>query len=383
MRIAHSSVENLVIGGGPAGAMVALRLATAGREVTIVEKGRAAHHKVCGEFLSREAVEYLRLAGVEPCEFGAVPVRRVSLSSGGRTVESVLPFRALSLSRYVLDEVMLVRAQEEDCIVRRGVCVEGLERDEGGWVAETRGGELIRAKTLFLATGKHELRGWNRGPGRQPDLLGFKLHWQLAPDQTRALREVMELFLFPGGYGGLSLVEREVANLCLVVERARFRALGGWAQLLRTIRRANPQLDTRLDNAKQMWPAPLSISSIPYGYLTERSADLWCVGDQAAVIPSFTGDGMSIAFHSATLAAQMYLDGGSVHEFNDALQIQLRRGMAAATLLSRAMITGMGRRLAPLGLLALPGAMRQIALSTRIPEKALAAGLGRSPAPPF
>jgi len=56
----RNSIENLVIGGGPAGSMLALRLAGSGREVRLLEKEREPHHKVCGEFLSAEAVEYLR-----------------------------------------------------------------------------------------------------------------------------------------------------------------------------------------------------------------------------------------------------------------------------------------------------------------------------------
>jgi len=48
--------ENLVVGGGLAGAMAGLRLARAGRSVVLLEKEPGAHHKVCGEFLSPEAV---------------------------------------------------------------------------------------------------------------------------------------------------------------------------------------------------------------------------------------------------------------------------------------------------------------------------------------
>jgi menaquinone-9 beta-reductase len=375
MTASRTAVENIVIGGGLAGSMVAMRLAAAGREVTLLEKERVAHHKVCGEFLSREAVEYLQQAGVAPIELGAVTINRVRLSSGYRTVDAKLPFRALSLSRHMLDEAMLARAQEEGCAVRRGVCVDALKTDEAGWAVETRGGELIRARTVFLANGKHELHGWSRGRGKQSDLVGFKLHWRLLTTQTRELREVMELFLFPGGYGGLSLVEREVANLCLVVRRSELRARGGWAELLASIRKANARLDHLLQGANALWQRPLAVSAIPYGYLAERRSDLWCVGDQAAVIPSFTGDGMSIALHSAALAAQMYMDGKPVEEFNRVLRAQLGKGMSVATMLSRAMVTELGRRLAPLGLLALPDAMSRIASSTRIPEKALVAGL--------
>ncbi len=62
----RNSVENLVIGGGLAGSMAAMRLAAANREVLLLEKEREPHHKVCGEFLSAEAIHYLRQAGIEP-----------------------------------------------------------------------------------------------------------------------------------------------------------------------------------------------------------------------------------------------------------------------------------------------------------------------------
>ena len=123
---------------------------------------------------------------------------------------------------------------------------------------------------------------------------------------------------------------------------------------------------------------PFAISSIPYGYLAERPSGLWCVGDQAAVIPSFTGDGMSIALHSAYLAAEMYLAGESAGQYDRMLHDQLRRSMSLATLLSQTMVTGAGRNLATFGLSFFPGAMRWIAASTRIPERALLANLTSS-----
>ncbi len=80
-------------------------------------------------------------------------------------------------------------------------------------------------------------------------MVGFKLHWQLAPEQTEALREFMDLFLFSGGYGGLSLVEADVANLCLVVRRKTLRKIGGWNQLLAMLLGENHLLAQRLQNA--------------------------------------------------------------------------------------------------------------------------------------
>ncbi len=365
------TAAHLVIGGGLAGSMVALRLASAGREVTLLERERAAHHKVCGEFLSREAVDCLTEANVNPIELGAESIRFLRLTSKKRMVETALPFAALSLSRCVLDEALLTRAAQAGCTVERGAFVENLELRRGLWHAQLRGGECWSAPTVFLANGKHDLRGLERAPGQHGDMVGFKLHWRLTPQQTQALRGFMELYLFPGGYGGLSLVEGGVANFCLVVRRAALRKIGGWPELLDSIQSDNPHVAQRLYGATPLWPRPLAISSIPYGYLAGRPGGLWCVGDQAAVIPSFTGDGMSIALHSASLATQMYLGGASADQYHRILNAHLSRGMRLATALSRAMVMGAGRALAPVGLAILPGATKWIARSTRIPEKAL------------
>jgi flavin-dependent dehydrogenase len=356
--------------------MLAMQLAAAGREVTLLEKEPCAHHKVCGEFLSSEAVRYLRRAGVEPLELGAATIRFLRLAAKRTLMETALPFTALSLSRYVLDEALLARAGEMGCSVRRGAHVESLTRDNGTWLAQIRTGESWTTPTVFLASGKHDLRGLLRPQSQQGDLIGFKLHWRLAPTQTEALRDHMDLFLFTGGYGGLSLVEQDVANLCLVVRRAALRRIGGWEELLAAICNENRHVFDRLQGATALWNKPLAISPIPYGHLGGRPGSLWCVGDQEAVIPSFTGDGMSIAFHSAGLAAQLYLDGQSAAQYHAKLESHLKSSMRLATWLSRAMVTAPGRALAPFGLSLYPGAMRWVAQMTRIPEHALAAPSG-------
>lgn len=367
------TADHLVIGGGLAGSMVAIRLAAAGSEVLLLEKERSSHHKVCGEFLSREAVEYLESAGVNPRALGAVTIRSVRLSSKRRRVEAVLPFVAFSLSRRVLDAAMIRRAAEIGCEVRSGTLVDSLDLQDGLWFAQTRNGESFQARTVFLANGKHDIHGWERGRGVQGNLVGFKQHWQLTTCQTEALRDYMELFLFPGGYGGLSLVEGDVANLCLVVQDTALRRIGGWPAQLAALLDDNPLLRQRLQSAKALWKRPLAISSIPYGYMAGNISTLWRVGDQAAVIPSFTGDGMSIALHSGALAAQMCLAGESAEDYHRRLQAQLGHGMSLAVQLSKGMVTGAGRTLAPLCFSLFPNAMGWIAASTRIPDSALLA----------
>jgi flavin-dependent dehydrogenase len=374
-----SSVECLVIGGGLAGSMAAMRLAQAGCEVLLMEKEGAAHHKVCGEFLSPEAAAYLREANVDPMRLGAERLRRLRLAAGERVVEAELPFAALSLSRKLLDEALLKRAEEAGCVVRRGAAVERLVRDGDGWCAELADGGCVRAASVFLATGKHDLRGWNRkwkSSAAQSDFVGFKLHWRLTHEATVALREGMELFLFRGGYGGISLIEGGVANLCLVVKRRALHAAGGWSGLLKRICAGNGRLRQRLEGAEPEWERPLAVGWIPYGFLAREEDGVWRLGDQAAVIPSFTGDGMAIALHSGALAAEMYRTGAGVEEYQRRLAGQLRRGMRLAAAVSRVMVSpaaqGMVQRLLPV----LPRAMRGIAAATRIPPRVLLAADG-------
>jgi flavin-dependent dehydrogenase len=183
----------------------------------------------------------------------------------------------------------------------------------------------------------------------------------------------MDLYLFKGGYGGLSLVEGDAATLCLVVRRSALRKTGDWPKLLASIQQQTPHLAQRLQGALPLWDRPLAVSAIPYGYLAggPNLPNLWRLGDQAACIPSFTGDGMSIALHSASLAAAMHLAGKSSNEYHQALKSHLHRGMLLATTLSRFMVTSFGRTFAPTALSIYPGAMQTIASLTRIPDKAL------------
>jgi flavin-dependent dehydrogenase len=369
---APRSVENLVIGGGLAGTMTAIELARAGRGVALIERARGPHHKVCGEFLSAEAVEYLERAGVSPVALDAAPIHMVRLCVARRATETRLPFPALSLSRYVLDEAMLRAAAECGCDVIRGAYVDQLARDGGEFLARLGDGSRIRAQSQVLATGKHEVRGFPREGGKQADLVGFKMHWRLAAAQTRELRETMELFLFRGGYGGISLVEREAANLCFVVRRGTLQRLGGFKEVLDSVLAQNSRLKMRLSGAEPLWDRALAISPIPYGHLGSANDGLWRVGDQFGVIPSFTGDGMAIALHSGALAAQMILRGEPLEAFNTRLGGQLKSGMNLALWLSRAMVCGAGRAMAVPAMALRPGAMRWIAERTRVPKNALA-----------
>ena len=363
-----SDAEALVVGGGLAGAAVALRLARAGRRVVLLEREAGPTDKVCGEFLSSEALCDLRALGLDPEGLGAAAIETVALARRDRFVAAPLPFPALSLSRRVLDEALLAAAADAGVEVRRGQRVSALTQEAGGWTARTDDGDAVQAAHAFLASGKHDVRGWKRPAGVQSDLVGFKMHWRLAQAQAAALAGRVELYLFPGGYAGLEPIEDGRANLCLLVRRGRLGQVdAAWPRLLAAIRAANPALDLRLVGGEAARDKPLAAAALPYGYVARGADGLWRLGDQAAVIPSFSGDGMSIALHSARRAADAFLAGDGADAFQARLHGELAAQVRRAVLLSQGLVRPWSQSALASAAGVHPGLMRLAAVKTRIP----------------
>jgi flavin-dependent dehydrogenase len=291
--------EVAIVGGGLAGSAAAIVLARAGRNVLVIERAALPQHKVCGEFLSQEALTYLRALGVDAVALGAVQIESVRLAGREGESKARLPFAAMSLTRRKLDEELLCVAKKAGARILRGTSVKTIERAEDGWSVAIDDAESLIAEQVFLATGKHDLRGRVRPKGKQADLVAFKMYWKLAPQQASELEGHVELMLYRGGYAGLQPVEEGAANLCCLIQRTELQRLGGhWEDLLAAMLRDGGLLRQRLQDATRLLEKPLAIAAIPYGYVRASSDGVWALGDQAAVIPSFTGDGMSIALHS-------------------------------------------------------------------------------------
>jgi flavin-dependent dehydrogenase len=355
--------ETVIVGGGPAGSATACGLAALGRDAVLIERTVGPHHKVCGEFLSIETQMQLQRLGVDPSALGAVPIEQVAVYSSCRSVTSALPFRALSLSRYRLDDAMLRRARAR---LKRNVAVKSVTPDGAGWNVLCDDGEKIYCRHFVLATGKLGLRGVD--DARDGSLVGLKMHLRLAPETRRALEGRVELFFLDGSYVGLELIENGIANLCFVLPRVTVARLGsGWPALRGHLASALPSLAERLAGAEPLWDKPLAVVCPTRGHLhREQGTAVYRVGDRLAHIPPFTGDGLAIALASAALAVGHIRRGRPPDAY-----LAVARQLTASPIRLAGIVSGLarssgGRNLMLAAAVCAPSLIRTIARRTRL-----------------
>lgn len=349
----------VIIGGGPAGAAAAITLARGGAAPLLLERSATTQEKVCGEFLGADAAAALAGLGIDLAALGAVPVRRAIFAAGRREGRFDLPFPAWSLPRLVLDEALLQAAEEAGAELRRGVAVTTASAEGGGWTLRLADGQVQRARTLVLATGKHELRGFARAGRRS---IGLKLPLAGVP-----IGDAIAVLACAGGYAGLQPRSGGGANLCLALPEGTpglAAAARDPAALLAMVAAGSNTARELLRDAAPAWARPLAVAAVPYGYVAPAESGAFRVGDQAAVIPSLCGDGIAMALGSGAQAARAILAGQGVAAHQAAWARHVKSGMRVAALVDAAL----GRAPGAAALLAgwLPGMARWAARRTRL-----------------
>ncbi|WP_010214523.1 NAD(P)/FAD-dependent oxidoreductase [Sphingomonas sp. PAMC 26621] len=298
-------------------------LARAGAPHLLVERSRETGDAICGGFLSWRTLESLGRLGIAPEALGPARVLRTRVILGDRVVEAPLPRPAHGVSRHLLDTVMIRHAIARGAAVERGVTVRSLVDT----AATLDDGAVLAGDTLFLASGKHDVRGAARpadARGADP-VLGLRVRIASAPGLTRLIGDAIELFPFDRGYVGIVLQEDGSANICMAVHRSKMLAAGSPAALLDTLARECPRLGDRL--AFRSGDEPIdAIANVPYGWRARQTEGaVFRLGDQAGVIPSLAGEGMGIAIASGIRAGHAYITGGA------AAAPRFQRDFAAAT----------------------------------------------------
>lgn len=187
--------DPVIIGAGPAGTAAAIMLARAGHQPILIERTAGPTDKVCGDFLSQDTIKRAQLLGVDPAALGAAPIHRVRLIHGQRAVDAALPFPALGLSRRMLNSALLRQASKAGAILQTGQTVRRLTHDGNRWSILTD--TIQTAETVFLATGKHDLRDAPR-PHTASDAVGMKMYSNWRRNQRELWTARSNLSCSPG-----------------------------------------------------------------------------------------------------------------------------------------------------------------------------------------
>ncbi len=364
----QTDFDAIAIGGGLAGSAFAVTLSRAGCRTAVVERTSEPKLKVCGDFLSAEAQSYLTGFGLDVWGMGAQPVNTLCVGAGGRTASAALPFLASGLSRLKLDEALLTHAAEAGAEVLRGRSAGEL-RFASDRCAVRVGEAWLTARWIALATGKHNFRGWPRAHGPASAL---KMSFALTPAAQQALANIVQIVGYRGGYIGACNIEGGAATLCWLADQAMMQRSGGrWRAQLDEVSRGSPLVGDLLSAAKPLSRKPAATAAIPYGYRRQQiiHRDVFPLGDQLAVIPSFTGDGTSIALSSGIAAAAAVLAGQDAktfqHAFLDSLRTQFRWASATNMLFN----TALTRHLSVAAIAAAPVIATHLARLTRMPAQ--------------
>jgi menaquinone-9 beta-reductase len=303
--------DPLILGGGPAGSAAAIMLARGGAKPLILERNLETGDAICGGFISWQTLATLETLGLDLDDLRGHRVTQLRLFTPKRSASAPLPKPAIGLSRRRLDTLLLAQAQKEGTALERGVTVREIAADGAVRTADET---IFSAQSIFLATGKHDVRGAAR-PRSDQITLGLRIMLPPSPAMAALIGDAIELHLFDGGYCGVMINENGEGNLCMAVRKDRLTQAGGdVAALITQLGTENPALGERINFAGS---APIdAISAVPYGWIArETQPGLFRLGDQAAVIPSLAGEGNGIALASGIAAAKAWTEGSSAQDY--------------------------------------------------------------------
>lgn len=302
----------IIAGAGPAGASAAIHLARERLRVLLVEQKKFPRAKLCGEFISPECQRHFENLGVAEDIAISAPsalTETIFYSSRGHHVSIPSSWfggsAALGLSRAVMDDVLLRRAQAYGVNVIEGATisepildgknVRGVRLKENEYCApltiDATGRARILSKKLNTAEPKSKAR-----------LIAFKAHLR----NTRVAPNACEIYFYPDGYGGLSTIEGDISNLCFIISAEQVKRHHSnpdvivREMVMKNRRAAHTLAHAQLDSE---W---LSASWERFGRRQPNPANgMLAIGDAAAFIDPFTGSGMLMAFESGELAAEL------------------------------------------------------------------------------
>ncbi len=325
----HERVELAVVGGGPAGAVLAARLAAAGREVVVLERAPAWRWRAGGVFTSPVTLAALRRAGLDDSLLQSVarpiPAMRIETAAGTSFRLTYGADRggepAVGFDRSRLDPALLGMARSSGADVRRGATVVAADLESGTLTVRDQDGSTgrLRASIVVGADGLRSTVARAAGvarPARLGPRVGLTYHLD---DRDGAEPRDARMRILPDGYVGIAPVPGGRVNIGIVLGASWRRALvgDGAEAVTRSIVEGIAPTDDdpavwrfgrRCDPVEGAWPLGHRVTR--RAGITGRSGSGWLlVGDAAGFLDPFTGEGLHRALVSAELAARAILAG--------------------------------------------------------------------------
>ncbi|MGM0392554.1 MAG: NAD(P)/FAD-dependent oxidoreductase [Bacteroidota bacterium] len=295
-----------IVGGGLAGLTAAIHLASCGLKVLLFEKEAYPHHKVCGEYLSREILPYLESLNISLESLNPTTIDQLFYSTpSGKTIKSDLKLGGIGISRYALDNFLYEKAKEHNVEIIQQM-VTTINFAEEAFKIVTSNNQIVSANIVLGAFGKRSIldKKLNRGfIEKKSGWLAVKAHYK--HDDYPQNR--VSLHNFNGGYCGLSKTETGAVNVCYLATYASFKDYKNTNSFKEEVLCKNPELKNFFDEATPLFETDLSIAQVSFDKKSLVEDHILMLGDAAGLIHPLCGNGMAMALHSAKLASESIL----------------------------------------------------------------------------
>lgn len=304
----------VIIGGGLAGLTSAIHLSLQGLHVRLFEKEVYPHHKVCGEYLSKEILPYLQSLNIYLSELKPVDIDNlVYTTSKGKPVKANLGLGGLGISRFSLDNFLYTKAIAHGVEVIHETVTE--VSFVNGKFKSVTGENVYESDFVLGAFGKRSVldkRMKRDFIEKRSEWLAVKAHYahDTYPSDTVSLHN------FKGGYCGLSKTETGVINVCYLATFGSFKKHKDPEDFKREVLCKNPFLNSFFEIAIPLFEKNLTIAQVSFEKKSLVQDHVIMMGDAGGLIHPMCGNGMAMAIHSAKMASEAVLrfyQSGNLH----------------------------------------------------------------------
>ncbi len=295
----------VIIGGGLAGLISAIQLIRAGISCTVIEKKSYPFHRVCGEYISNEALPFLKTAGLYPKEMILPQIKNFEFSSvNGRSCKLPLDLGGFGISRYAFDHFLYRIAKKEGVGFELNTEATGVILKADRFYIQTQSGELTSDLVIgaFGKRSKIDVQQNREFIRKRSPYVGVKYH--IRSDHPN---DLISLHNFSGGYCGIGNVEEGITNLCYISHRDNVRQYGDIQQMERAVLYQNPLLKNIFNNSTFVLNKPEVINEISFETKNPVENHILMAGDAAGMITPACGNGMAIAIHSAKILSDLVI----------------------------------------------------------------------------